>query len=130
MYGDYGGFAFSLVFVPVVSVIGLFVGAGLLHLMLVLVASTKHTFETTFRVVTYTLGSTSLLNIIPFFGGILGSIWALVALVLGTHKAHEVSQAHAAIAVLLPAVICCGIGVLFAGSMLALLFGAAAAGMR
>jgi hypothetical protein len=122
------GFMASLVFVPIIAVLALFIGSGLLHVLLLLVAGTKQSYETSFRVLAYTYGSTAPLGIIPVFGSLIGAIWALIVLILGTAEAHEVSQGQAAIAVLLPAVICCGLGLLFGGAVLALIFGAAAAG--
>jgi hypothetical protein len=129
MAHDAGGFAAALVLVPIISVIGLFIGSGILHVLLMLVAGSKQTYETSFRVLAYTVGSTSPLNIVPFVGGIIGGVWALVVLILGSAEAHEVPQGRAAVAVLLPAVVCCGLGVLFGGALLALIFGAAAAGL-
>jgi hypothetical protein len=129
-YGDYGGLGFSLFVLPVMSLVGLFIAAGILHVLLVLVASSKHSFETTFRLVAYTSGSTSPFNIVPFVGGLLGAVWALVVLIIGAAESHDVSQGQAAVAVLLPSVLCCGMAILFGGALLALLFGAAAAGMR
>jgi len=128
MSGAYSGFAFGVVMIPILSILGLLVGAGILQVLLVLLAHTRQPFETTARVVAYTVGSTSPLNIIPFVGGLVAGVWALVVLVLGTAEAHEVSQGQAAVAVLLPAVLCCVIAALFGGALLALILGAAAAG--
>ncbi len=129
-WGVYGEtVATTLVVVPMVSVVGLFVGSAILHGLLLLVASTKQPFETTFRTIAYTAGSTSLLNIIPFFGGMIGSIWAVVDLIIGLSDTHDVSQGQAAVVVLLPAVLCCGIGLLFGAAVLALIAGAVATGL-
>jgi hypothetical protein len=132
-FGSYGmgrGFVAGLIMVPIFSMIGLFIGSGILHVLLMLIASTKQPFETTFRVVAYTSGSTSPINIIPIIGGVISGIWGLVVLILGSAEAHEVSQGKAAVAVLLPAVICCALAFILGGAILALIFGAAAAGMR
>jgi hypothetical protein len=125
-----GGFVAFAIMVPAIALCSLFIGSGLLHLLLLLIAGTKQPFETSFRTFAYTMGSIWPLSIIPFIGGIIGAVWGLIVLILGTAESHEVTQAQAAIAVLLPSVICCGIAILFGGAMLALLFGAAAAGMR
>ncbi len=129
-WGVYGeSVATTLVVVPLVSLVSLFLGSAILHGLLLLIASTRQPFETTFRTVAYTAGSTSLLNIIPFFGGMIGSIWAIVALILGMSETHEISQGQSAVVVLLPAVLCCGLGLLFGAALLALIAGAIAAGL-
>lgn len=127
---DGSSFLLPLILIPVFSLIGLFIGSGILHLLFMLVAGSRQSFETTFRLLAYTMGSTSPFNIIPFVGGMVSGVWALLVLVLGGAEAHEVPQGKALIVVLLPAVLCCGLGLLFGGAMLALIFGAAAAGMR
>jgi hypothetical protein len=124
-----GGFLFAVVMVPIVSVIAVLVFSGILQVLLTLIASTRQPFETSLRVVAYAMGSTWPLNVVPLVGGIVFAVWLLVVLILGTAEAHEVSQGHAAVAVLLPSVICCIIAALFAGTIMALIFGAAAAGM-
>lgn len=129
-WGVYGAtVGTTLVVVPLVSVVGLFVGTAILHGLLLLIASTKQPFETTFRTIAYTAGSTSLLNVVPFFGGMIGSVWAVVAMVVGLSETHEVSQGQSAVVVLLPAVLCCGLGLLFGAALLALIAGAIATGL-
>jgi hypothetical protein len=129
-FGDHGGLFAAVIMVPLLSLVGLFIGSGILHVLFMFVAGSRQTFETTFRLVAYTSGSTSPFNIIPFVGGLVSGIWALLVLILGGAEAHEVPQGKAAIAVLLPAVLCCGAAMIFGGALLALIFGAAAAGMR
>jgi hypothetical protein len=136
--GRWGGvagassFLTSLILVPIVMVVASFVAAGMYHLMLMLLSAARQPFETTYRVVAYSLGSTSLLNVIPFCGGIASGIWCLVAAIIGLAQAQEIPIAKAAIAVLVPGLVCCvlvaALGMLFGLSALAL-FGAAQ-GMR
>jgi hypothetical protein len=128
-WGDGAGGLAAIVFAPVFAVIGLFIGGAILHVLLILVAGSRQSFETTFRLVAYTSGSTSPLALVPVVGGLAGAAWALVILILGAAEAHEVPQGRAAIAVILPALICCGLAVLAGGALLALIFGAAAAGL-
>jgi hypothetical protein len=131
--GSYGmprGFFFGLLMVPIFAVAGLFIGAAILHVLLLLIAGTRQPFETTMRVVAYTSGSTSPINIVPFVGGIISGVWALAVLIVGSAEAHEVPLAKAAIAVVLPAVICCVLMFLVGATIMALIFGAAAGGFR
>jgi hypothetical protein len=63
-------------------------------------------FEATTRVCSYAYAA-QLAQIIPFCGGILAIAWSLILLVLGLAQAHSVSRGKAAVAVVLPLVLCC-----------------------
>lgn len=110
------GTIFILIFMPVLIALGLFVGAGILHLCLMLVGGAKRSFETTFRVLAYTIGSTYPLMIVPICGGAISGIWALVVEIIGLARAHETSTGKAALAVFLPLIVCC-LGALLFGAM-------------
>lgn len=100
------------IFSPLLLIIGVFVGAGFLHLLLLLVRGASAGFEATFRVVCYSFGP-NLLLIIPFCGGALASLWALVITIIGLREAHGTSGGKAAFAVLFPLILCCGVIALF-----------------
>jgi hypothetical protein len=119
----------SLILLPAMGIVGLFIMSGLLHVLLMLIASSKQPFETTFRVMAYTMGTTSLANLVPIVGGMAGGIWGLILLVIGSSEAHEVPVGQAAIAVLVPVVLCCVLFALFWGVVAALIFGGVAAGL-
>lgn len=127
---DGGSLLMSLMMVPVFSLIGLFIGSGIFHVLYLLVGGSRQTFETTFRLVAYTVGSTAPFMIVPLVGGLVSGVWSLVVLVLGGTEAHEISQGKALVVALLPSVLCCGAMLLFGGALLALLVGAAATGIR
>jgi hypothetical protein len=93
--------------VPIVAVIGMFIGAAIYHLMLMLLGAARFPFETTMRVVAYSMGATSILNVVPVCGGIAAAIWAIVANIIGLAQAQETTIGKAAAAVLLPVLICC-----------------------
>jgi hypothetical protein len=97
----------------------LFIGAAILHLCLMLVGGAKRSFETTFRVVSYAVGSTNpiaiipfcggaVAMIIPFCGGAVAMIWNIVLECIGLAKAHETTSGKAVLAVFLPLIVCCG----------------------
>jgi hypothetical protein len=92
---------------PIFVLIGTFIGAAITHLCLFLVGGAKRDFETTFRVLCYVSGSTSLFEIVPICGGVVGGIWYIVALILGLRETHEITTGRAAVAVLLPIIVCC-----------------------
>jgi hypothetical protein len=119
-----GGAAVGLVIVafllPIGLMIGLFISSGIYHLMLMMLGGAHYPFETTFRVVAYCQGGSSLLSLIPFCGGLINGIVNIVFTIIGLSRAHEISGGKATLAVLLPVLICCGAFVLIYGAIIAL----------
>lgn len=103
-----------ILLIPVLVIVGMFIGSGILHLCLMIVGGAKKSFETTFRVVCFSSGSTSLLSMIPFCGGMIAMVWNIVLEIIGLARAHEIDTGKAAMAVLLPIIVCCGGGILIA----------------
>jgi len=116
----WAGFAAQAVFGGVFVVIGVFVAAGILHLMLLLLGGARRDFEATFRVVCFS-EATCVLFLVPFCGQLVGGIWCLVLYVLGLAEAHRIGHGKAAAAVLLPVVVACcccaAIAFLFASAL-------------
>jgi hypothetical protein len=111
-----------IVLLPVFVVIGLFIGSAIVHLCLMIVGGANHSFETTFRVLAFSQGSTGPLQMIPVCGGVIGGVWALVCNCIGLARAHDTDTGRAVVAVLLPLIVCCGgIFLLFMFGGLALL---------
>lgn len=117
-----------VVLAPLIVIVSSFITAGLYHLMLSLFSGANQPFETTMRVVCYTSGAGMLLNIIPFCGGTVGGIWALVVAIIGLARAHETSGGKAAAAVLLPIILCCLVIGLAYGGIVAAMFSSGAFG--
>ncbi|MEP7014882.1 MAG: YIP1 family protein [Verrucomicrobiota bacterium] len=116
-----GAIAF-VILIPVFVVLGVFIGAAMIHLSLMIVGGANKSFETTFRVLAFTQGSTGPLQMIPVCGGLIAGIWALIVNCIGLARAHETSTGRAVLAVLLPLILCCG-----GGCMIAVMIGALAA---
>ena len=112
------GSAAFIVLVPLFIVIGLFIGSAIVHLCLMIVGGANQSFETTFRVIAFSQGSTGPLQMIPICGGLIAGVWALVCNCIGLARAHETDTGRAVFAVFLPLIVCCG-GVL----LIALMFG-------
>ena len=87
-----------------------FIFGGLVHVSLMLIGSAKKTFETTFRVIAFSQGSTAPLQLVPCCGGLVALVWCLVANCIGVARAHEIDTGRATLAVLLPVIVCCGGG--------------------
>lgn len=94
---------------PVILTVASFVSAGIFHLCLMLVGAAPKAFETTFRVVCYANGSTSVMLLIPFCGSIIQSVWNIYLLIVGFREAHGITTTKSVIAVLLPLAFCCGL---------------------
>jgi hypothetical protein len=117
-------FLASLILTPIFAVVALFIGAGIIHLLVVLIARPMSTgFETTFRVIAYS-NVTSLITWVPILGALVGSIWSIVLLVLGVREGHATSTGKAAVIVLIPAAVVLFILLVLAAVIGAVIFGA------
>jgi hypothetical protein len=119
-------FSTGCVFVvmPLAAVLGMFIGSGIYHVMLILLGGARRSYETTLRVSAYSTGATNMLNLIPLCGSIIAGIYAIVVAIIGLARAHEISTGKAAAAVLLPLVLCCGLILVVYATFAALLLGA------
>lgn len=120
---SWGGFFVQVIFAPMGLVIGLFIAAGVFHLMLLLLGGARRDFETSFAVVGYAQAP-AILMLVPFCGSLVAWVWSLVLYIIGLAEAHGISRGKAAVAVLLPLVLaccCCGLlAGLFASTIAAL----------
>jgi hypothetical protein len=122
LFGLSTGFTIMLmVLAPIFVIIGVFIQAAILHLMLMLVGGANHGFEATTRVCSYTQAA-QLAQIIPFCGGLISAVWTVIMLIVGLSTAHGITRGKAAIAVILPVVLCCAF-------MMALMFMGVLAGI-
>jgi hypothetical protein len=92
---------------PIITIIVVFIEAAILHLMLMLVGGANKGFEASARVCSYAQTS-QLAQAIPFCGGLISLVWSLILLIFGLSEAHQTSRGKAAVAVILPLVLCCG----------------------
>jgi hypothetical protein len=99
-----------IILAPLAIAIVLFIGAGIVHLCLMIVGGANQPFETTFRVLAFSHGSTSVLQLIPICGGLIAGVWAIVVNCIGLARAHETDTGRAVLAVFLPVIVCCGLG--------------------
>ena len=116
------------IFMPALIALGAFIGAGMLHLGLMICGGAKQPFETTFRTYCYAQGSASVLQIIPLCGAMAGGIWSLICLCIGLSKTHEISVGKAVLAVFLPTIVCCFTFSLIGGAIVAAVVASQSAG--
>jgi hypothetical protein len=108
MAGMGAGSAAFIVLIPLFVIIGLFIGSAIVHLCLMIVGGANQSFETTFRVLAFSQGSTGPLQMIPVCGGLISGVWALVCSCIGLARAHDTDTGRAVLAVFLPLIVCCG----------------------
>lgn len=95
-----------MIVAPVLVLLGVLIGAAIFHLFLLLVGAANSGFGATVRVVCYT-GTVQIFQIVPFCGGLIGTIWGIVLYIIGFAAAHRTTTGKAAVAVLLPVALCC-----------------------
>jgi hypothetical protein len=100
----FGSFLVSIILAPIFAAIGLFIGAGILHLLVMLIVGSRNSgFEATLRVVAYS-AVTSLVSWIPYIGGLL-SLYGIYLGIVGIREMHNTSTGKAALVVLIPAAV-------------------------
>lgn len=120
--GAIGIFLFALVF----GVIWFFVMTGIIHLALSLLGGARHGFEATMRTIAYSYGSSAPIGMVPFCGGPIAGLWALVCAIFGLAEMHETTPVKAAIAIFAPLLLCCVAIFLLWGAVFAMIMGSAA----
>lgn len=92
---------------PFILPIGIFLGAGFIHLVLLTLGVGKAGFEATFKVVCYSSGP-SVLSVIPWIGGFIAWGWSTVIEVIGLREYHKISTGRAVAGVMIPLIILLG----------------------
>lgn len=108
-----------LVLSPVWLALWLFIGSGVLHLCLMMLGGAHRPFETTFRIVCYSCGSTQLFSIVPVCGAYIAPIYYIVLACIGLIRAQETTTARALLAIFLPIIVCCGFVAVLFGMLMA-----------
>jgi hypothetical protein len=86
---------------PVLVVLVLFIGAGLVHVTLKILGAARQPLVATTRVLAFASG-VQILAVIPILGHAAGGIWSIVLTVIGLREVHKTTTARAAMAILLP----------------------------
>jgi hypothetical protein len=96
----------GLVVTPLVALIVLFIWSAIVHLMLTLLGGANRGFATTLRVMCYA-ETTQVAVVLPGVGGLIGIVWRLILEIVGLAQAHKTEGWKAALAIILPLVLCC-----------------------
>ena len=101
---SFGEFVGTVILAPIGGVIGVFVVAGIAHLLVrLVVGATNSGFGATFRVASYT-AVTSLVSWIPVVGGLL-SLYGIYLSVVGIREMHGTTTGKAVLVVLIPVIV-------------------------
>lgn len=103
---------FSVIFMAVITSFAVFIGAGVLHLGVMMFGG-KGGYKGTLNVLAYA-SSTQIFSIIPFIGGLVSGIWSIVVGVKGFKRVHNMSTVRAVFAYLSILVILTVIGLMIA----------------
>ena len=101
-----GGTLAQVVLAPLFALIGIYLSAALLHLILMLFKAAPRGFDATLTVVGYASGL-QLLLAVPGCGSLLAGLWTLVVLIIGLGEAQRCGPGKAAAAVFLPVLLAC-----------------------
>jgi hypothetical protein len=100
----FGSFLIGIILAPIFAAIGLFIGAGILHLLVMLIVGSRNSgYEGTFRVGAYS-SVTSLVSWIPIIG-LIASLYGIYLAIVGIREVHNTTTGRAALVVLIPAVV-------------------------
>jgi len=99
----------SIMIMPILLAAVAFVTSALIHLALMVIGGANRPFEATFRVVCYSGGATAVLQLLPVCGAFAATIWNFIVMVIGISAVHKIGTGRAAVAVLLPTLVCCGL---------------------
>jgi hypothetical protein len=120
--------ALQFVILPIWILLRMFLGAAIVHVVLLMFGGAKRGFNATLTVVAFSMG-VHLLAAVPLCGGIVAGVWQLVLLVLGLAAIHRTDVWKAAVAVIAPIVLCCCcVGVSVFGTIAAIAGSAAGGG--
>lgn len=111
----------SVVLVPLFVLLGIFLTAAILHLVLVGLGWSERPFGATVKVVSFAQVA-SLGNLIPLCGPLAGAVWGVILGVIGIRELHHQSTGRAVAVVLTPLLVLLACLVCFAGMVFVLSF--------
>lgn len=117
-----GGGLLNVIYVPLATIVGIFIWTIILHVCLLIVgglSKSKSGFEGTFRAASYAQ-TAQIAQIVPVLGSLVAAVWNIVLVVIGCMSLHETTTGKAVVAVLIPFILCCtcaAIGVMMMGML-------------
>lgn len=93
-------------FAPAVLVIAILINTAFIHLFLMILGGARRGLAATLRAICYAQAPQIFL-LVPLCGGLIAGVGALILTVIGLSAAHRIGIGRAALAVMLPTVLCC-----------------------
>lgn len=93
---------------PIFFVAISFINAAVMHLALIALGGANRSFQTTWRVLAYAAGATSVLQLVPIVGGLAASLAQLAYGAIGLKEAHQTELWRPIVAYVLIFLVCCG----------------------
>jgi len=94
--------------------LGILISGLIVHLFLMLFGGANQGLTMTLRVISYAYAP-QIFSVVPLVGWCVAGVWTLVLVVIGIAAAHRTDTWRAALAVLVPVILCvCVVGVLYA----------------
>ncbi len=116
-----GDFIARIVLTPIGTTVGLFIWAGILHLLVMLIVGAENAgFEATFRALAYS-SVTSVIAWVPYVGWIV-ALYGIYLNIVGIRELHGTTTGRAVLVVLIPAAIVAVLVALVVAAFIALLF--------
>jgi hypothetical protein len=100
------GLVAQTVITPIAGLVGIYVAAAIIHVLLLAVRGAPRGFSATLTVVSYAYGL-FLLEALPVCGGVVAIAWFVVAMIVGVAEAQRCGMGRAGFAVLTPALLFC-----------------------
>jgi hypothetical protein len=101
--------AFTFIFVLIFAPLFQFPLAAIMHLSLLVVGGARQGFTSTLKTLSYANGSTSVLYLVPFCGGIFYFFWSVFSTVVGLAKVNDIGYGRSVAAYVVNFAFCCTI---------------------
>lgn len=112
-----------LLFGWLLALLSIIIGGLIVHFFLLIFGGANQGLTMTLRVMSYAVAP-QIFAVVPFAGGCIAAIWALVLEIIGLAGAHRTDTWRAALAVITPIVICCIVLYISIGAVMLGLLGA------
>jgi len=126
----FGGFISTIILGPIIAAVVLFIWAGLIHLLVILIVGSRNGgYEATFRVFAYAAVTqlVSWLSAIPILGILISiaiGVYGVFLGVVGIREVHTTTTGKAALVILIPVGVLALLGIILAFIVGAFLFSA------
>ena len=94
------------VITPIAGLVGIYIVAAVIHMLLLAVRGAPRGFSATLTVISYAYGL-FLLEALPMCGGLVALVWFTVAVIVGVAETQRCGMGRAGFAVLTPALLFC-----------------------